>query len=96
MSVMKWATDLKDYLGLPIDDGHLFDTWAWEQRILEACNVNGIEEWKRYSEIHTAILDVKVFESSRGSTTPSRQSTWRSDSTNQTGPRHKSSMRLRN
>jgi hypothetical protein len=60
MSVMKWATDLKDYLGLPINDGHLFDTWAWEQRTLEACN---IEEWKRYSEIHTEILDAKVFES---------------------------------
>jgi hypothetical protein len=69
MSMMKLATDLKDYLDLPIEDGHLFDTWAWEQRTLEACNINGPditkakEKWMRYEKIQEAILDAGIFDS---------------------------------
>jgi hypothetical protein len=69
MSIMKWATDLKDYLELPIDDGHHFDTWAWEQRTLEGSNINGPdgskarENWKRYQDIREDILDAGILDS---------------------------------
>jgi hypothetical protein len=69
MSMMKLATDFKDYLDLSIDDGHLFDAWAWEQKTLESCNINdpditkAKDKWTRYEKIREAILDAGVFES---------------------------------
>ena len=69
---MKHATDLKNYLDLPIPDGHLFDTWTWEQRTLEACNVCGPdalqakENWFRYSNIRKTIHNAHVFDSPTG------------------------------
>lgn len=67
--MVKMATDLKDYLNLPIEDGHRFDTWAWEQRTLEACNINGPNitkvkiKWDRYQKILEVILDAGIFDS---------------------------------
>jgi hypothetical protein len=67
---MKLTTDFKNYLDLPIDDGHLFDTWAWEQKTLEACNINGPdtmkakEPWTRYENIQEMILDPHIYDSS--------------------------------
>jgi hypothetical protein len=59
---MKKATELKNYLNLP--DGHLFDTWAWEQRILEVYNKeNNKENWLRYETIRHAI---HIFDSPTG------------------------------
>jgi hypothetical protein len=49
------ATRCKNYLGLYIDDAHLFDTWAW----LQEQEPNG--QWDRYSKIHDAIFDASVF-----------------------------------
>jgi hypothetical protein len=69
MSIMKLATDFKDLLDLPIADGHLFDTWAWEQRTLEACDINETdiakakEPWTRYENIRHAINDARIFDS---------------------------------
>lgn len=62
MSMTKLATDFKEYLDLPIADAHLFDTWAWERKLLEACNKAGLKEkWDYYQEIRSAILKAKVF-----------------------------------
>lgn len=69
MSVMKLATDYKNYLDLSIDDCHLFDTWAWEQRILTACSnqLQSIEEgpeiWRQYQDIRKVVFDSHVFDS---------------------------------
>jgi hypothetical protein len=69
MSIMKLATDFKDLLDLPIADRHLFDTWAWEQRTLEACDINETdiakakEPWTRYENIRQAINDARIFDS---------------------------------
>ncbi|OBT96019.1 hypothetical protein VE01_06796 [Pseudogymnoascus verrucosus] len=49
------ATRCKNYLGLYIEDAHLFDTWAW----LQEQEPN--EQWDRYSKIHDAIFDASVF-----------------------------------
>ena len=68
MSVMKRATDYKNYLGLSIDDCHLFDTWAWEQRTLRACSnqrqiiEEGLEKWRQYKDIRTTVFNSRVFD----------------------------------
>ena len=49
------ATICKDLLQLPIEDAHLFDTWAWQQE--QEPN----EQWDRYSKIRHAIHDAAVF-----------------------------------
>jgi hypothetical protein len=67
MSVIKRATDYKNYLGLSIDDCHLFDTWA-EQRTLKACSnqrqiiEEGLEKWRRYKDIRTTVFNSRVFD----------------------------------
>jgi hypothetical protein len=67
---MKLATDFKNFLELHIEDGHLFDTWAWEMKTLHACNAKadkGVdipearEAWKRYQEIRHLILEANIF-----------------------------------
>lgn len=49
------ATKCKNYLGLYIEDAHLFDTWAWLQ------DQQPNEQWDRYSKIHDAIFEASVF-----------------------------------
>jgi hypothetical protein len=67
MSTIKLATDFKDYLDLQIADAHLFDTWAWEVKTLEACDINepditkAKEPWTRYENIQSLIDDAGIF-----------------------------------
>lgn len=50
MSLMEVATRYKDFLGLPIEDCHLFDTWNW------VAWFNGTQnEWRIYEEIHAEV-----------------------------------------
>jgi hypothetical protein len=66
-ALMTLATNYKDYLELEIADGDLFDTWPWQVKILEACDINepdqrkAREPWTRYQKIHSAIHDAGIF-----------------------------------
>ncbi|KFY46316.1 hypothetical protein V494_00498 [Pseudogymnoascus sp. VKM F-4513 (FW-928)] len=56
MSLMEVATRYKNFLELPIEDCHLFDTYAWE-----AWHNGGENEWHPYEEIRARILDASIF-----------------------------------
>lgn len=55
LSMTKLATDIKNYLDLPIADAHLFDIWAWHLK--QEPN----EQWDRFSRIHEAVHTAPVF-----------------------------------
>ncbi|KFZ12620.1 hypothetical protein V502_07010 [Pseudogymnoascus sp. VKM F-4520 (FW-2644)] len=70
MSMIKLATEMKNYLGLPIEDARLFDVLSWEARLVSGMHYKDITKedspWTRYKDIISMIRKACIFDSPVG------------------------------
>jgi hypothetical protein len=67
LSMINLVTELKDYMGLPMVDAHLFDVCTWMETLLIKCRHNpGISSaekpCKLYHNIYRMVFDAKIFD----------------------------------